>query len=1079
MKGRSAHTKKVVTIMLYSLPFCITSWRFRLVFTALSIFGSSQALALEYGPWVYASAQCDSRVSFSVAHEPPFLWGDQVRDSTYSDGSSSWALKLRNASAEERQVCWQLLDIPADPEARPNRCRTLAAGETYKPLGASHRLESGPNDTILIRYNGFCEGDMTAEASATSASVSDYGQAPSPSEDSSDYTLPPRPEDDVAHPCASAPISFSGLSLITGSHVEAPEEDRYRMVLKEGIEVGSALANASASHPEDCSISYSLSEHSASRYFSITPEGELALKKEPVWASFDSNQGFYRMDLFFAIVADNGHTRSVQQVLVKLEGDPKIRADSASFSINANEKLDEVVGSLSVDYLDTGTVSTWLEGDEAGSFSLAESGEIRTAGEGFRDRTGESLELQAWFDDGVVAASADVTVRIQPNSAPVMSSLKVVSPLHQVAFVGRGVGRMSASDDDSLSSDLRFQLAATASSHIQNLFEVSEYEGLVKVKDADLLQQEGPGEYIIPVTVTDGFEDDTALMTLELTPNQAPVFSLSDLEISTYPAGESRNLTRLLATDADGDEINYSLASGNDDGYFEYSSHFNTLRVNGEQPLGDYNLVLAASDGIDTVEASIRVSVQGAEPPISKGSTEFFIDATKISPTVAWGEIMAYEPSGAELTHELRSQGYATLGVDGRFRLENMEPDEYRFYGENDFGGFSDKRRQTWGTDGLARFEVTSSNGSSALVEEYSLKPAMPWSSSNGTVRPNYSQKNWGGANEGPGFNVGQVVLPRRLDCEQHIEEFYNVTDDYAFKDSLIRQCSTNTGEVNRQMEAYIDPDYGDGWRFQLGRIRRTDPVEIGLASRGDALVEEGEQYSIRVLVDDPLRRYEPIPDHLEGKERDEFRMLEISASITLDYLRFPRAIERSRAPDPIAPTEGSEFLPAASIDLEVSGAGIRANGRMPDGSAPQPLFAQYEFGATPDMKDALSVYTSLSEETAALTIGTEHFTPGFSYYWRARTVDEQYVGSEWSTVRSFEVVNVEEDSETDGEYVDSGGEDSDGGVSSGGDADGSSSGSGGGGSTSPYGLLSLLVLAWARKCLHHSGMRALSQSGP
>ncbi|TCO97649.1 S8 family serine peptidase [Rubrivivax gelatinosus] len=164
------------------------------------------------------------------------------------------------------------------------------------------------------------------------------------------------------------------------------------------------------------------------------------------------------------------------------------------------------------------------------------------------------------------------------------------------------------------------------------------------------------GRFTIPVRVSDGWGGATTVkMTLAVTdPNHAPTVT-----VRSYAAVAGAAWTgQVLAADADGDTLSYTLGAGAPAGL--------TVDANGlmswAQPLrGSYNLALRVADTVDAaanVTLTLLVTTDNMAPSVA-------VARYTARAGVAWsGRVQASDPDGDKLVYKLSGTLPRGLGID-------------------------------------------------------------------------------------------------------------------------------------------------------------------------------------------------------------------------------------------------------------------------------------------------------------------------------------------------------------------------------------------------------------------------------
>lgn len=207
------------------------------------------------------------------------------------------------------------------------------------------------------------------------------------------------------------------------------------------------------------------------------------------------------------------------------------------------------------------------------------------------------------------------------NTAPVMAD----QSFNAAETIGdtETIGTVKADDKDG--DDLTFSITTDAS----DLFEISD-SGALSLKPGKSLNFDTAESYTITVAVTDGEEETTATITITVGDQNtaAPVFGQA-----SYQFEESEGIATTIiigivdATDDDDtDELTFAIAE-NDNGLFEINNAGEISLSNGMEL--DYetatvhSIVVSVTDGTETVETEVTITVQNVPEADSNDTTAF------------------------------------------------------------------------------------------------------------------------------------------------------------------------------------------------------------------------------------------------------------------------------------------------------------------------------------------------------------------------------------------------------------------------------------------------------------------------
>ncbi len=113
------------------------------------------------------------------------------------------------------------------------------------------------------------------------------------------------------------------------------------------------------------------------------------------------------------------------------------------------------------------------------------------------------------------------------------------------------------------------------------------------------------GSYSVSCTVSDGEDNDTETLAIQVTENEAPVISSITASSSSIYPSETTTLT-VVATDAEGDELTYTWSSAI--GTFNTTAG-TSIEWTAPSEGGEYNIECVVSDGYSTATDTITIMV--------------------------------------------------------------------------------------------------------------------------------------------------------------------------------------------------------------------------------------------------------------------------------------------------------------------------------------------------------------------------------------------------------------------------------------------------------------------------------------
>ncbi|WP_435532572.1 tandem-95 repeat protein [Vibrio syngnathi] len=393
--------------------------------------------------------------------------------------------------------------------------------------------------------------------------------------------------------------------------------------------------------------------------------------------TFSPNENFNGEVSLDVVVSDeDGATEATTAGITVLEvNDPPI-AGSTSYSVNEDEVItisseqllanaSDIEGEVAIDSVNyTGADGIFSDNGD-GTFSFAPNANF----------DGDvSLDVVVTDEDGATTATTASIDVLPINDPPVSGDLAYSVDEDGSITISQEQLLAQASDvegDDLTASNLIVDGDATVTANDDGSFTIT--------PDADF-----NGDIDLTFDINDGA--DTLVATADLTVN--PVNDLPQPQDQTFSIGEDGVLNftdeDLLtgATDIDGDDLSvegvtYTGADGvltdNGDGSYSFAPNENFN--------GNVNFSFDVSDGTDTVQANIDVSVTPENDPPVAGSTSYTVHEDN-SITISNEQLLA---NSSDIEGEVAIDSVAYSGADGVF--EDNGNGTYTFYPNENFNG--------------------------------------------------------------------------------------------------------------------------------------------------------------------------------------------------------------------------------------------------------------------------------------------------------------------------------------------------------------------------------------------------------
>ena len=323
---------------------------------------------------------------------------------------------------------------------------------------------------------------------------------------------------------------------------------------------------------------------------------------------------------------------------------------------------------------DSDDLAYTLEGPDANSFQIVSiSGQIETkSGVTYDHEAKPSYTVTVKADDSNGGTDTiDVTITVTDvNEAPDFDGPTTTREVPENTVADTGIGGPVEAEDPDDGDSLTYSLGGTDASS----FDIDTLTGQLKTKDA--LDHETKASYAVTVSVRDSKDangdadtatDDTIDVTITVTdvndPPEFPSTGANARSIAENTATNTNIGSPVRATDADNDNLTYTL-EGTDDGSFaidESSGQLKTKSALDYETQDGYTVTVKASDGkdgVDTIDVTITVTDVNEAPDFgSPTATRTVLENTQAGQPVG-------EPVSAKDQDAVDSLAYSLGGTD-------------------------------------------------------------------------------------------------------------------------------------------------------------------------------------------------------------------------------------------------------------------------------------------------------------------------------------------------------------------------------------------------------------------------------
>jgi hypothetical protein len=322
-----------------------------------------------------------------------------------------------------------------------------------------------------------------------------------------------------------------------------------------------------------------------------------------------------------------------------------------TFNVIENAATGTVVGTVLATDADGDQLTYSITaGNTNGEFAInSTTGQITVANSAALNfETNASIPLTVQVSDGSATDTATVTINLTDvNEAPILNNQTfTVDPN---AAIGTVVSTVQASDPEG--DDLTFSITG---GNTNGAFAINADTGVITVANSAALQAQST--FNLTVQASDGSLTDTATVTINVGANAPPVVNDQTFNV-VENAANGTVVGTVLATDADGDQLTYSIIAGNTNGAFAINATTGQITVANSAALNfetnpSIPLTVQVSDGSATDTATVTINLTNVnEAPILNDQT-FTVDPGAVNGTVV-GTVQASDPEGDDLTFSI------------------------------------------------------------------------------------------------------------------------------------------------------------------------------------------------------------------------------------------------------------------------------------------------------------------------------------------------------------------------------------------------------------------------------------------
>jgi hypothetical protein len=499
----------------------------------------------------------------------------------------------------------------------------------------SYRITSG-NEA-----GAFAIDEATGKIAVAQSGKLDYEKIPN-------FTLTVQVSDGEKTTDATVTIHLSNLNDNT------PIAENAVFSINENVENGTEVGTVSASDADGNPLSFSIvSGNETGAFMMDAATGKITVA--------DSSRLDYEAIKSFNLtiqVSDQANTAdSLVTINLTNLNDNSPVAEDAVFTIDENSAIGTTVGKIKASDADLDSLSYQiLSGNNTGAFQIdPATGKLTVADKAKLDyELIQTFTLSVQVSDGEKTAVTTVIINLNNLNDHQPVAVDTLYKIDENVEKGTVVGIVPALDFDG--DILYYQIV---SGNESGAFKIDKSTGIITVADSSQLDFEKVTHFTLKVKVSESAHSTHSQVKIDLNNvnDNSPIAKDSAFSIDEK-AENGTVIGSVTASDADGDEIQFSIAAGNDNGIFTVNKKTGEITLAKAVLLdaaakGVHDLTIIASDGERAVEITVSVQVLSSDvtlsqitsnkgnlhPDFKPGTTQYAmtvgdsVDAIRLTPT--------------------------------------------------------------------------------------------------------------------------------------------------------------------------------------------------------------------------------------------------------------------------------------------------------------------------------------------------------------------------------------------------------------------------------------------------------------
>ncbi|MFY0654331.1 MAG: cadherin domain-containing protein [Cyclobacteriaceae bacterium] len=442
---------------------------------------------------------------------------------------------------------------------------------------------------------------------------------------------------------AATPEATITITIIEN---QAPQISDQSFTISENTPDGNQVGSIQASDANDDDLIFYLASGNELSIFNLDNQSGIITVADSSMLDF-----FLKPEYMLMVDVFDGQKTSAATITIDLTENLRPMVSDSEFSVDEDLESGSTIGSISAsDPNNDLLIYTILSGDENDALEVDSAGELKLRANSNLDFESISLfELEVLVSDGKLTVISAITVNVNNiDEVPEVSDQSF--SIDENSLNGVEIGIIEGSDPEGASL-----IFSVDSGNSDGFFSLNESTGQIEI-DAEGLNFEEKPSHTLVITISDGQLSRSISITINVNDvNESPEIADQQFILNENP-DKNKIIGVVTASDPEGDNLSYTITSGNNDGTFLISSA-GEISVN-DSTLIDFefqesiNLTIEVSDGNLSDNAIITVDLNDINETPTMEDQNFTLSEESENGHVI-GSLVSTDPEGDVLTYSI------------------------------------------------------------------------------------------------------------------------------------------------------------------------------------------------------------------------------------------------------------------------------------------------------------------------------------------------------------------------------------------------------------------------------------------